>query len=195
MPGVAYAGGDPTPSFCENCGEPFPWKVKADAQEETTMPTSPASNKVFIIHGHADDMKEAVARTVGDLGLNPIILHEQPNQGRTIIEKFEDYANVGFAVALLSGDDIAYPIGTSPKKARPRARQNVILELGFFYAKLGRGKVVALYKKADNFEIPSDFQGILYTEYDAAGHWRYELVRELQAAEYNVDANRLTKKP
>jgi predicted nucleotide-binding protein len=68
-----------------------------------------------------------------------------------------------------------------------------VLELGFFFGKLGRGKVVALYKKADDFELPSDLQGVLYTEYDAAGHWRFALVQELKAAGYDVDANDLFK--
>lgn len=106
-----------------------------------------ASNKVFVVHGHAEDMKQAAARILSTLGLDPIILHEQANQGKTIIEKFEAHAEVGFAVVLLSGDDMAYPASVERKKAkpRPRARQNVILELGYFLGKLGRNKVFILY--------------------------------------------------
>jgi predicted nucleotide-binding protein len=191
MPRVAYGGGDPTPSYCENCGDAFPWTVRAKARKGMDMKSG--SNKVFIVHGHAEDMKQAVARILAILGFEPVILHEQPNQGRTIIEKFEEHSEVGFAVALLSPDDMAYPAETSPRKARPRARQNVIAELFFFYAKLGRGKVAALYKQEADFDFPSDFAGIVYTEYDAAGQWKFRLVQELQAAGYDVDANKLLK--
>ncbi len=150
--------------------------------------------KVFIVHGHDQEMRESVARTIEKLGLDPIILHEQPNQGRTIIEKFTDYGNVSFAVVLLSPDDMGYPMNESPKKAKARARQNVILELGFFIGKLGRGKVMPLYKVHPNFEMPSDYSGVLYTPYDDSGKWRFTLVTELQAAGYNIDANKLTKR-
>jgi predicted nucleotide-binding protein len=181
------------PDYCDNCGKPYPWAGQRNLEMGVSM--TPASNKVFVVHGHAEDMKQAMARALVTLGLDPIILHEKPNQGRTIIEKFEDYADVGFAVVLLSGDDMAYPSGVEHKiaKPRPRARQNVVMELGFFLAKLGRAKVFALYKQAADFELPSDYQGILYTAYDAAGHWMLTLVRELKAAQYDVDANKLIR--
>lgn len=154
------------------------------------------SKRVFIVHGHDEAMKQEVARVLLTLELDPIILHELPNEGRTIIEKFEKNADVGFAVVLLSGDDMAYPSGTEHKKAkpRPRARQNVVMELGYFVAKLGRDRVLPLYKEVQNFELPSDFQGVVYTPYDPAGGWRGKLVQELQAAKYDVDANKLFKK-
>jgi predicted nucleotide-binding protein len=156
------------------------------------IPMSDPSNRVFVVHGHNEEMKQSVARTLEKLALKPIILHEQPNQGRTIIEKFIDYSDVGFAVILLSPDDMAYPIGASNKEARTRARQNVILELGFFLGKLGRQHVVTLYQKDDKFELPSDYSGLLYIEYDAVGHWRYQLASELQASGYkDADKNKL----
>ena len=91
------------------------------------------SNNIFIVHGHDNEMKQTVARTLEKLDLEPIILHEQANEGRTIIEKFMDYSDVSFAVVLLSPDDLAYPKEQSYEDAKFRARQNVILELGFFY--------------------------------------------------------------
>src|SRR5262249_31056015 len=102
------------------------------------------SNRIFIVHGHDNEMKVSVARTIEQLGLKPIILHEQPDKGLTIIEKFVNYSDVGFAVVLLSPDDMGYPKISTPDKARPRARQNVVLELGFFLGKLGRSHVLAL---------------------------------------------------
>ena len=149
------------------------------------------SNRIFIVHGHDEEMKLAADRTLGQLGLEPIILHEQPNQGRTIIEKFTDYSDVSFAVVLLSPDDIACPKGGSQKDAKLRARQNVIFELGFFVGKLGRNRVLILHRKDDNFEIPSDYSGVLFVPYDESGSWRFNLIRELKACSYDLDANKL----
>jgi predicted nucleotide-binding protein len=143
---------------------------------------------IFVVHGHDEEMKQHAARTVSTLGLKPIILHEQANAGKTIIEKFEQNADVSFAVVLLSPDDMAFPARGDHTSAKPRARQNVVLELGYFVGKLGRHRVFCL-KRGEQLEVPSDFSGVVYTSYDAAGHWRLELARELKAAGYNVDAN------
>lgn len=149
------------------------------------------SNSVFVVHGHDDAMKEAVARTLEKLGLDPVILHEKPNKSRTIIQKFTDYATVSFAVVLLSPDDIGRKRTQSNKHIRPRARQNVVFELGFFLGKLGHERVVSLYRNERNFEIPSDYSGVLFVPYDVAGRWKFDLVRELKLAGYSVDANKL----
>jgi len=151
-------------------------------------------NEIFIVHGHDEEMKQAVARTVEKIGLVPIILHEQPNKGRTIIEKFEDYSDVNFAIVLLSPDDIAYPKSKSPEDKRFRARQNVIFELGFFVGKLERKHVFILFREEENFEIPSDYLNICYTPYDNKGKWQYDLIKELKSCNYNVDANKLIGK-
>jgi predicted nucleotide-binding protein len=149
------------------------------------------SPKVFVVHGHDNEMKQAVARVLEKMALEPIILHEQPDQGRTVIEKFEDYSNVGFAVVLLSPDDMAHSSKVSVAAARPRARQNVILELGFFLGKLGRERVVVFHKPVPNFEMPSDYAGVLFKPFDDAGTWQYELIKELKASGYKIDANKL----
>ncbi len=157
-----------------------------------SMTTSkPASNEIFVVHGHDNEMKLAVARTIEQLGLKPIILHEQPDKGFTVIEKFFNYSDVGFAVVLLSPDDMGYAKTSVPDKARPRARQNVVLELGFFLGKLGRNRVLALHRTVPNFEMPSDYAGVIYKPFDDAGAWRFELAKELNALDYNVDANKL----
>lgn len=150
-----------------------------------------ASNRVFVVHGYDEGMKETVARMLGKIGLDPIILHEKPNEGRTIIEKFTEYSDVSFAVILLSPDDMAYSKDYSSTNAKPRARQNVVFELGFFIGKLGRNRVLVLYKEEDYFEMPSDYSGVLYTLYDSSGRWQFDLVKELQASSYDVDANKL----
>ena len=164
----------------------------ADTPSKDTTTEPPSSRRVFVVHGHDDGLKETVARTLEKLDLEAVILHEQPNKGRTIIEKFEDYADVSFAVVLLTPDDMAYRSGEAPDTARPRARQNVILELGFFLGKLGRDRVAVLHSGVKNFERPSDYDGVLYIPIDDNGQWQFGLVKELKAAGIDVDANQIT---
>lgn len=153
---------------------------------------------VFIVHGHNEEMKQSVARVVGQMGLNPIILHEQPNGGKTIIEKFESNADsINFAIILLSGDDLAASVcdlnGVENEELRQRlekrARQNVVFEMGYFVGKLGRNNVFFLLQ--DGVTKPGDLDGIVYTAYDAAHAWRFELVKELKTCGYDVDANKI----
>lgn len=144
------------------------------------------SPRVFVVHGHNHGIKEAVARFLEKLGLVPVILHEKPNAGRTIIEKFSDYSDVHFSVGLLTADDEGKVRGET-NSLRPRARQNVILELGYFLGKLGRSRVCALYES--DVEIPSDYQGVLFVPLDPQNKWKFDLVQELKAAGFDVDAN------
>jgi predicted nucleotide-binding protein len=135
------------------------------------------------VHGHDDTAKKEVAHLIERAGLNAVILHEQPNAGRTIIEKFEAHGgSAGFAVVLLTPDDVG---GPDRENLRPRARQNVIGEMFWFAGKLGRQRVCALTK--GDVEMPSDFAGVSYTKMDDRGAWKTELVRELNAAGYEVD--------
>lgn len=144
------------------------------------------SSRVFIVHGHDEAAREMVARYLQQAGLQPVILHEQPNKGMTIIEKIEANGAVGFAVVLLTPDDEGCAKGGH---TRPRARQNVVLELGYFVARLGRDRVCALLR--GDVEIPSDFTGVVWTPMDSGGAWKQALARELKAAGYNVDLNSL----
>ena len=149
-----------------------------------------ATNTIFVVHGHNEEMKQTVARTVEKLGFIPIILHEQANEGKTIIEKFEKHSyEASFAIILLSPDDRGCTVSSFPHKAKLRARQNVILEMGYFIGKLGRERVFVLHKESTNFELPSDIMGILYTPYN--NNWKFELVKELRACGYEVDANKI----
>lgn len=145
------------------------------------------NNKVFIVHGRDSLAKEQCARFILQLGLEPIILSEQSNNGNTIIEKFEDNANVGYAVVLFTADDEGYLKGDNIVSGR--ARQNVIFELGYFVGKMGRGKVSILYKMG--VEIPSDLSGIAYTVMDDNLSWRLALAKELKGAGYVIDLNKV----
>ena len=141
--------------------------------------------RVFIVHGHDEGPKEAVARFVTGMGLEPVILHEQASRGMTVLEKLIANGDVGYAIVLLTPDDLGRT-GWEEGET-PRARQNVILELGYFLGRLGRDRVIAILK--DNVEIPSDYMGVVYAPFDDHGAWRLTLVREMQAAGYAIDMN------
>lgn len=143
--------------------------------------------RIFVVHGHDDGARLEVEAFLRKLKFEPVVLHDQANGGRTIIEKLEKHtSDVDFAVILLTPDDEARPVG-GDLPLKPRARQNVVLELGLFYGLLGRTKVCALHK--GDLELPSDFQGVLYTHLDPNGGWRISLAREMRAAGLDVDMN------
>ena len=146
------------------------------------------SKDIFIVHGHDEEAKQTVARFVGQLGLEAIILHERPNLGRTLIEKFESESLVDFAIVVLTPDDMGYPAKDSDK-VEPRARQNVIFELGFFIGALKRKYVCALIK--GDVKKPSDYDGIVYIEMDPKGAWKQDLAREMKHAGVDVDMNKM----
>lgn len=144
------------------------------------------SKNVFIVHGHDYNMRTRVENTLRKLGLNPIILGDQVNRGRTIIEKFEEESEKSsFVVVLLSEDD-----ATGDEEIK-RARQNVIFELGYFVGKIGRGNVLML--RNGNPEIPSDLFGVLYEEYNPdTKDWEHKLVKEMNATkQFELDSNKL----
>ena len=152
--------------------------------EMTTVGKVTDSRKIFLVHGHDQAVTSVVARFLEKLRLQAVILHEQPNEGQTIIEKFERHADVGFAVVLLTPDDVG---GSAPgSDLRPRARQNVILELGYFIGKLGRPRVCALY--VAGVELPSDLHGLVWVPYDS-GSWQTKLASEMRATGISVDMN------
>lgn len=146
------------------------------------------SNKVFIVHGHDETAKLDMARTLEKAGFEAVILHEQPDAGRTIIEKFENYADVSFAVILYTecdlGRDKEMPVGSE----KYRARQNVVFEHGFFIGKLGRDHVCALVK--GEVETPGDLSGVVYVSMDKAGAWKLDLAKNMKAVGLPVDMNK-----
>jgi predicted nucleotide-binding protein len=168
--------------------EPADQPAAADAPASAAR-RAPERRAAFVVHGHDEAAREATARVLAQLGVEPIILHEQANRGQTIIEKFERHSKVPFAVVLLTPDDVGRAKDQADLKAR--ARQNVWFELGFFVGKLGRDHVCALYKGP--LEIPSDIQGVIYTPMDDAGAWRVSLANELHAAGIEIDLNKLRR--
>ena len=155
------------------------------AAETPEIPHPVNTNRVFVIHGRDHGTRDTVASFLRKLELEPVILEEQPNRGRTIIEKFEEYVQGDFAIALLTPDDVG---GLSNDELQPRARQNVIFEFGYCIGKFGRDRVLALVK--EDPEIPSDYAGVLYILMDESGGWQMRLIREMNSAGFSVDANR-----
>lgn len=154
-----------------------------DSTERNVM-----SNKVFIVHGHDDTAKLEMARTLEKAGFEAIILHEQPNAGRTIIEKFENYVDVSFAVILYTECDVGRDKEKPVNFEQYRARQNVVFEHGFFIGRLGRDHVCALVK--GEVETPGDLSGVVYVPMDKAGAWKLDLAKNMKAVGLPVDMNK-----
>ena len=162
----------------------------APAALDSGSAVGPLPRKVFIVHGHDEAAKATVARFIERIDFEALILSEQASQGRTIMEKIEAHGDVGFAVVLLTPDDVG---GKAGQPTRPRARQNVLLELGYFIGRLGRAHVCALATAGSDMELPTDFAGVVWQELDAAGGWKLALGRELAAAGFNIDWNKVMK--
>ena len=168
--------------------------LKDDAFGEISGATSKgplaSSNRVFVVHGHDDAAKGELEAILTEMGLEPVVLHRQPDGGRTIIEKFEAYADVGYAFVMLTPDEVAYlaadeakPDGDRAKEFR--ARPNVIFEFGYFVGKLGRERTCCLYKAP--VALPSDVNGVIYKRFErSVEEAAYGIGRELKNAGYKL---------
>ena len=164
-------------------------KIEPELKTHDANTVAQSSRKVFVVHGHDDHAKEMMARFLEKNDFEAIVLHEQASGNKTIIEKIEHYADVGFAIILLTPDDMGK--SKDADNYQPRARQNVILELGYFMGKLGRNRVCAF--KSGDLEIPTDFSGVIWNQLDNAGAWKQILSKELSEAGYDLDSNKLLK--
>lgn len=143
-------------------------------------------NKIFIIHGHDNEMKKEVQLLLERADLDDVVLHECPDKGRTIMDKLiEEGDSACYVIALLSPDDIT-------ADSQYRATQNVILEIGYFIGKLGKARVRLL--KKGNIEIPSDLSGILYENFDDAGSWKIKILKEMQEVGIKCNIEKVVQK-
>lgn len=158
----------------------------------TTGSPAKYTRDIFIVHGHDGELKNELARLLQRLEFNPIILHEQADKGQTIIQKLQyEGSRVGFAFVLHTPDDEGRKANAG-SGLNPRSRQNVVFEHGMFVGKFSHSRVCALVK--EGVEIPSDLAGVVYKTIPTGGGIQsvaYEIVKELRAADYVVDANKL----
>lgn len=171
-----------TKAILEAYLDDFDDEIPTEAHLDSTTPKD--LSKIFIVHGHDEGLKQSVARIIEKQSIQPIILSEKANTGRTIIEKVEKYSDVGCAICLFTADDMG--IEKSDKADKSRARQNVVFEAGYFMGKLGREHIVIIAESC--IEIPSDLEGVVYTN---TKHWEVELLNELKEIGYNIDLNKL----
>ena len=164
--------------------EEITYRSEQSSETVEAIRKSQPNNKVFLVRGRDDEAKNAVALFLRAIGLEPIILHQRPNGGRHLLTKFREEAEgASFAVVLMLSDDEGGLTGATDR--RPRARQNVVFELGFFIGKLGPANVAALLQ--GDVEKPSDFDGIAYIPFDPSGRWKTDLARELHHAKVPFD--------
>lgn len=153
--------------------------VNANPEFESDEIQKVHGNTVFIIHGHDHYLKTEVQLLLERVGVLNVVLHEKADGGRNIIDKLIEESNsANYAIALISPDDTL-------NDGSKRARQNVILEIGYFLGKLGKSRV-RLIKKGES-EMPSDLNGILYENYDKSGSWKLKLCKELLYAGIALD--------
>lgn len=161
-------------------------QINSTDKEVTKVGTN--IKKVFIVHGHDETAKIKTARFIEKLGLGAVILHEQVSAGKTIIEKIEEYSNVGFGIILYTPCDIGGKQVTNPD-LKSRARQNVVFEHGYLMGKIGRGNVCALVK--GDIEKPNDISGVVYITMDEGDAWCYTVAKELKKVGYDIDMNNI----
>ncbi len=164
------------------------------SQNSTETPSSSATAtadvpaRIFLVHGHNEAIRLKLEKFLERLEIDTIVLFNEPGRGQTIIEKLEANSEVKHAIVLLTGDDEGRSV-SSQDELQPRARQNVVLELGYFLGLLGRSCVTVLYESG--VEIPSDYRGVEYIRLDSADGWRLQVAKELRAADFDIDLNRV----
>ncbi|XES78335.1 MAG: TIR domain-containing protein [Candidatus Bathyarchaeia archaeon] len=163
------------------CTEKFLTPLKDDSGEASMSLTE--RRQVHVLHGKDEPMKQQVVQTLQKLGLEPVVLREQPNQGKTLLGEFSEYSDVTFAVVLLSPED--------PSTVMLKVSQNLVLELGFFLGKLSSKRVMPLFRDVKGFVLPEGILGVTYTRFDREGTWRYKLAKVLQSNGFQVDINKI----
>lgn len=182
---AAGEGEDVTDDFIQNPPGHYT-EEEASVQSEKLE----SSDEVFVVHGHDHELKHQTEVFLHDINLEPVVLHREPDEGLTIIEKFEQYSEVQFALILLTPDDVGCSIDDFDEddpadSLQPRARQNVIFEAGYFVGELGRSNVCLLYQ--EGVQLPSDLDGLLYKEVKSSVEdVGYDLIKEFQEAGLDV---------
>ena len=164
-------------------------KLLLSPPSKTKFSNKVRSNKIFVVHGADQRLKDEVTQTLQKLELDPVVLGEQSEIKQALIEKNGDCANISFAVVILTPDELAYSQEQTADQAKPQPNQNTVFELGYLLGRLGPENVVVVYKKSKDFQVPDLYDGVLWVEHKTG--WYLELVKQLQACNYDVDANKL----
>ena len=157
----------------------------------------PENKRVFVVHGHDVTARDQLELILHKLGLDPFVLANTGGEGLTLIEALEKEMGPGpgrcrFGIVLMTPDDVGYAKSAGTSKAEPRARQNVVLEMGMLIARLGRPNVAILQK--GYIEIPSDVKGIIYLGFnDHVKETVAKLVDRLNQAGFNLDAKSIAR--
>lgn len=170
---------------------PLTKSASTTTTQESGLALSPAKNKkVFVVHGHDEIAKTNLEVFLHEIGLMPIVLHRQADEGLTIIEKFEKHSDVSYAFILLTPDEISYLIADERKddnqrRKEFRARPNVIFEFGYFVGRLGRSRVCCLY--TGDVSLPSDVNGMIYKKFtNSIEEVAYSIIKDLKASGYAI---------
>lgn len=159
----------------------------------TSQQKTGQNNKVFVVYGHDTIARTQLEAMLRRWDLEPIILDQLPSSGNTIIEKLEEYTQkVNFGIVLATPDDKGYAIKDGDTNIKFRVRQNVVLEMGMLLAAIGRNKVAILLKTQEDFERPSDIDGLIYIPFkDDVEQAGLSLAKEMKKNEYNIDIEKL----
>lgn len=167
-------------------------KNSAPNPQTASTPSGPP-RRIIVVSGTGEQMKQTITGALKKLGLVAVVMSEEPSQGKKFVERYADYADVGFAVVLLSPDVYVYPKGEEATKRQRTPNQDVTLMFGFLLGKLGKDKVLAFYSETPNFKVPIEFEGVKFTALDDRDSWKYTLIRELTSQGYTVDSERLLR--
>jgi predicted nucleotide-binding protein len=170
-----------------------PTATPAQTQSAASTPTG-TPRRIIVVSGTDETMKTTMTTALRKLGLASVVMSEEPNQGKKIVEQFaKDYADVKFALVLLSPDLYTYPKGEEATKRERTPSMDVALMFGFLLGKLGKDRVLAFYRETPNFAFPIGFEGVKFTPLDDRDSWKLSLIRELTGCGYTVDAERLMR--
>ena len=162
--------------------------------QSATSTSGNLGRRIIVVSGSDNEMKQALTGALTRLSLVPLVMCEESSQGKKIVENFSrDYADIAFAVVLLSPDDFVYAKNDAATKRKLRPQQDVVFELGFLLGKLGKDNVLVFFRECATFDIPIDFEGIKVTAFDDRDSWKLALIRGLTNCGYNVDADRILK--
>jgi predicted nucleotide-binding protein len=171
--------------------------VSATPAPHAPVNPAAANKKVFVVHGHDTSSREQLELVLHKLGLDPFVLANTGGGGLTIIEALETEIGTNnhqarFGIVLMTPDDMGYSKSDGAENVQPRARQNVVLEMGMLISAVGRGNVAIL--KKGHLEAPSDAQGILYIPFnDHVKEAVPKLADRLRAAGFILNPENITK--